>query len=860
MRNLLLALAVSFTPIAAASVGASVGLSAGHSAGPGALLRESGHPARDLGDLVRGLGAPRLEERVQAEAEIATVLRQTLGGAGGGASAGTPRDRYESAIRELRASLIALSGPGGPPSSEETHAGAAASRRRLSVILGGDDRLLGFAVQLAADGHPAVRPVGKDALIAQLNRWSRSALSEPSNGAFDVPRQELGLPEPMLQRASFRVALDPNGTEPDAATDSSGASAFDLLDRRGGAPVPIVVDPSFVERMARRPAVRLGAARIEGSWDELLEQLCVIHDGAFQLQGYRYPGEVFPSDRVEAGDEQPPARAWIHVVQRGTTQLAPEGRGLRELGAERIAAWCRDVITEGNLIRQSAAARALGVLDWPAAVHWLEQRWAWYGDVVALEGLMAAAARGRVAPSLQDPRCLRSILDLVERDARSLASLAEARSLALAPETIQGTGDAYAASARGFEERLHRLSIGLRQLVPMLVVGQGAEEARVVPADGFLFEDFERASPEGQWLRLAVAEGLGVESSVAAAAARRVLSEPSPVASPIGAVKQRAVLRQALRTLGIVQPRGDRRAEVKIPQLNRLFSEDGPGARDLRGLGLELARLRFFDREETPGFPSPELRRQREPLTQLIIWAALVAEERAPEVAKGPSKGPGWASVILRSAVEDLQPGPSPDVRQIERSALWKAAQELRALGGHPLQALNRWVGGSLGTAKGQVLDSALLRVGAAGAEARNEAMERSVRVLESAGALAAVEGELVERAWLDLAALVGDEALGRRARRLLLESLTRGMDKSAQPSGTSSTLVYAAERALRSLQEARLDADAEDFRQALRQAAQRADHPLAQRFLQIDWPPSPTAVARDLERLEPVHPPVYSF
>jgi hypothetical protein len=72
--------------------------------------------------------------------------------------------------------------------------------------------------------------------------------------------------------------------------------------------------------------------------------------------------------------------------------------------------------------------------------------------------------------------------------------------------------------------------------------------------------------------------------------------------------------------------------------------------------------------------------------------------------------------------------------------------------------------------------------------------------------------------------------------------------------------LVYAAELALRSLEEARLDVEAVGLQQTLQQAAQAAGHPLAQRFSQVDWPPGAKAVPRDLERLEPVHPPVFWF
>ncbi|MFT7170145.1 MAG: hypothetical protein ACI80K_003292, partial [Paracoccaceae bacterium] len=124
-------------------------------------------PAPDLDSSIRELGAPRLEQRVRAEGEVAAALRLAVGSGyvvegAGRARALSSRDAYESALGVLRASLV---------ESADLRAdapGAAASRRRLSVILGSDDQLLGFAVRLAADGRPAVRSVGQDALLAQL--------------------------------------------------------------------------------------------------------------------------------------------------------------------------------------------------------------------------------------------------------------------------------------------------------------------------------------------------------------------------------------------------------------------------------------------------------------------------------------------------------------------------------------------------------------------------------------------------------------------------------------------------------------------------------------------------------------------
>ena len=823
--------------------------------------------------MVRDLGAPVLASRTAAEQTLATAL-------GAAAGAGAQRDGYEQTLRELQGLL------GAPSSSGSSAGGMIAARRRLSVILGADDRLLGMAIQLAADGRQAVRTVGEEAILAQLNRWSRSVLAEPSTGVYDGARQRIPLPKPLLERASFRIALDPNGSAPDSAKVSSGASAFDLLDRRGGAPLPIVVDPAFVERMARRPAVRLGAARIDGSWSEVLEQLCEIHDGAYQLQGYRFPDEVFPSDLSLGGDDLPPARAWIHVVQRGTTQLAPPGRDLRTTAATTIVEWCRRAGAEGDLIQQGAASRALAVLGWPAAIHWLERRWAWYGDVSALEGLMAAAARGRVAPSLQDPRCLRTILNFVERDAQTVGRLRLARMQALAPTTLQDTGGRYAAAASAFDGRLQRLALGLRELVPMLVLGE-----RLQPLDELLFSDFDTVSPEGKWLRLATAEGIGIESAAATVAARTLLAKPlgasldrplddaskgslagslrGPLVGPQAALL-RPLRRQALRTLGVVRPpspeapRG--RSVVRIAQVSDFFGgTTAEGSRDLVGIGLELGRLEplSVDFAEGPTFRWAASERRPEVLQELLVWAALAADARGASEA-----APDWVLQSVKAGLRDWMASRSPDVRAVDRCAIRMAARELRVLGGTPLPALLGWVKPSLSSMDYSNFESLIVQAGAfsIGTQSMGEdasAMGPRQRAFE--GALAGLKGKAqdaarVERSWLDLAALSADAELGARARNALVQSLVGALNDPSGIAASSSTVVFAAESALRALREARLDAEAQGFLRTLQKAAQEADHPLGQRFRQPDWPPRPRTVARDLERVDPVRPPVFSF
>ena len=163
------------------------------------------------------------------------------------------------------------------------------------------------------------------------------------------------------------------------------------------------------------------------------------------------------------------ARPWIHVMPAGTIETEPVGRDLRTPAGEIVIAWCLDVFREGDRVRQGAAARALAGLHWPAALGMLEQRWLVLGDVAALEGLLAAAARARVVPSLQRVAVIESILRLVDD---------EARNLELARGAIQELpdGDRAAAfaqielAATRLDHRARRFAHGLGALAPVAIV------------------------------------------------------------------------------------------------------------------------------------------------------------------------------------------------------------------------------------------------------------------------------------------------------------------------------------------------------------------------------------------------------
>src|SRR5258707_13937247 len=109
-------------------------------------------------------------------------------------------------------------------------------------------------------------------------------------------------------------------------------------------------------------------------------------------------------------------------------------------------------------------ARALAATGWPAALAFLERRWI-EGDEPALEGLLLAAGRGRVAPALQEPQRQRALY----------ARLAAAE--------LDGSTLARALAAAG----------------PLSRTGE--------PLGPLALEGFDRAGPRERWLRLAALEG-----------------------------------------------------------------------------------------------------------------------------------------------------------------------------------------------------------------------------------------------------------------------------------------------------------------------------------------------------------------
>ena len=126
----------------------------------------------------------------------------------------------------------------------------------------------------------------------------------------------------------------------------------------------------------------------------------------------------------------------------------------------------------------AACARALGSLGWAPAERWLEEQYMRQPTAALLSGLLAASARGRVAPSLCDPEVLSAALKLVD-------------------EALAQDGARVAAEAGRFARGLALIgptSRDGRSLLPVLL--DGVERATL--------------SAPARWVRMTAAEGLGL--------------------------------------------------------------------------------------------------------------------------------------------------------------------------------------------------------------------------------------------------------------------------------------------------------------------------------------------------------------
>ena len=467
---------------------------------------------------------------------------------------------------------------GFPEIAAAVQAGGPETARRLAQALGSEDRHLDLIVLFLTDDARAVRETGEAALLEQLLRWSPSVL--------DPPARRRTVPSEWIEGWPRGITFNPEA--------GVLAEVIDRFDRLAGGPAPLVLDPSLDPSLRlfipdREPAEE----GLEGTWSQALIDLVQIHDVSFEVHGRREIGAE------DAGR----CRAWVRVCKRGT-----EGHAT---AAELLAAWVRSSLRELDPASNQAACRALAVSGWPAALTWMETRWLRDGDVAALEGLAAAAARGRVAPALRSPR-----------GARALITRAEA------------SGGMHRS----------RLALALGALGPIALDG--------TPLRGPLLEGWEQLDPTARWIRLVALEAMGAP-----------WPEAREVCDQLFAAKAPAwLVRQALRTrvrLGGPPPPPLRAAEELL-----LTCADEREADDLaRDLIASGARPRG-------DWPSCEGHGR----LALGLWALGAGELDVTRQAFAGLLREGedtnelgarlrrWAALGARAELEDLAAGPAPGV------------------------------------------------------------------------------------------------------------------------------------------------------------------------------------------------------
>jgi hypothetical protein len=411
-------------------------------------------------------------------ARRAAVFLALLAGVSSGANGGT-REDVQGALAKLGAPraaerlaaerwLAAHLAPGDLPSLAlaATHADAE-SLRRLEIALGGDDRHFELAVLLCADSQPLAQRLGEAALARQASRWMGEQGLEPVS--------DMLVRGALQDRAAPRLRVDPESEPFERLLDRLVRVAGGQLDQRGGSDkVDVVLDPLVVAQVAPARAPGASAKPATGTFVELLGELARTR--GLELEG-------FGLGSGEGG------QAWLHLVE--------SSRQGRRRADQLVADWARDLLDPREPRRRAAAARALASCGWSAPLYWLERRWH-EGDGAALEGVLLAASRGRVVPSLAAPERVRALL----REA----------DLALAEGSESGDGRA--------------------ELVLHALAALPAQDARGEDLRAPLAQDFKALGLRERFLRAGVLAGMGSAPAEFRAGLRALLADPNASTPP----------------------------------------------------------------------------------------------------------------------------------------------------------------------------------------------------------------------------------------------------------------------------------------------------------------------------------------
>ncbi len=233
----------------------------------------------------------------------------------------------------------------------------AEARRRLIGALGADGVHLGLVVLLCGERDERLRELGERSFEELATRWCPEVTERP------VSRVRVNA---AILRGASRQFVDVPRRE--LARD-----AFDRLSRLSDLGLPLALTPAAATTLVTSTGAE---GRALDALAELVKSGKLSYSGVGDWSG-----------------QQPGRGAWILVTPRGGARS--------QSGVRRLRRWCLQV--ERGRPEAADAARALAACGWPAAVMWLETRWLQHNDEGALEGVLLAAQRGRVARGLLEP-------------------------------------------------------------------------------------------------------------------------------------------------------------------------------------------------------------------------------------------------------------------------------------------------------------------------------------------------------------------------------------------------------------------------------------------------------------------------
>lgn len=287
-----------------------------------------------------------------------------LSGALARLSAESARERGEAErwlAAHLRAEDFALA-------AEAARRGGLEERTRLARALGSDERHFELAVLFSAESDAELARVGADALTELAVRWFGEELTPwaPERVLREIAGRSRGL-----------YSVQPFGAEPESVLDRLARHAPPFqTDRARDVQLGFAIDPTLYADFATgkvAPRGELGAL-LEGPFERVLVD--TLGEYRVTFEGLGLEGQ----------------RPFLRIGYSSDLGRKPVSRLMVD--------WCRDVLQYPERPRGEGAARALAGCGWPAPLEWLEQRWRRARDRNALSGLLLAAGRGRVVPSL----------------------------------------------------------------------------------------------------------------------------------------------------------------------------------------------------------------------------------------------------------------------------------------------------------------------------------------------------------------------------------------------------------------------------------------------------------------------------